>query len=140
MRDDDPAVLDSLVGPELNVGSPQSTLAEPLLAALRELLATDTDYVARVKAHWPVGNGTRKRRGGGGETHGASDPCRACPERGPHVAEGTVPDTEGREARFTCRGLVSARPGGDTTSYASPALVETARAKQLLARRRRRGR
>jgi hypothetical protein len=83
MRDDDPAVLDSLVGPELNVGSPQSNLAAPLLAVLRDVLATDTDYVARVKAHYLVFR-ARIERGKGHPSDARSAPLdRVRPRRVP---------------------------------------------------------
>lgn len=50
---DDPAVIFSLQGPALNLSSPQSELAQALLAQL-PLLLSDPAYVARIKRHYKM--------------------------------------------------------------------------------------
>lgn len=50
---DDPAVIASLQGPALNLGSPQSELAPALLNQL-PLLLSDPRYVARLKRHYQM--------------------------------------------------------------------------------------
>jgi hypothetical protein len=50
---DDPAMISSLQGPALNLGSPQSELALGLLAEM-PLLLSDPQYVARLKRHYQM--------------------------------------------------------------------------------------
>jgi hypothetical protein len=50
---DDPMVIASLQGPELNLGSPQSELARALLAQM-PLILSDPQYVARLKRHYQM--------------------------------------------------------------------------------------
>jgi hypothetical protein len=52
MHEDDPTMIASLRGPELNLGSPQSALAPALLEFVREHLLQDAAYVERVKRHY----------------------------------------------------------------------------------------
>jgi hypothetical protein len=47
----DPRVIQEMQGPNLNFGSPQSSLA-PVLLRLVEQILQDEDYVARVKRHY----------------------------------------------------------------------------------------
>ena len=54
LRDDDPAMIQELMGPTLNVGSPQSELAEDLLDLVREVLLRDAAYIERVKRHYKL--------------------------------------------------------------------------------------
>ena len=51
-REDDRAVLDTLLGPVLSLGSPQTELAPALLALVMTVLLRDEQYVARVKRHY----------------------------------------------------------------------------------------
>ncbi len=52
MHDDDPDTIAALMGPCLNLGSPQSRLAPALLRLVRDVLLSDTAYVGRVKRHY----------------------------------------------------------------------------------------
>ncbi len=52
MGDDDPYVIDSLVGLGLNSSSPQSGLAQALLKKIELVLKTDKEYVERLKEHY----------------------------------------------------------------------------------------
>jgi hypothetical protein len=52
MHDDDPAIIDSLMGPILNLGSPESELAPALLDFVKHEVQQDKDYVERVKRHY----------------------------------------------------------------------------------------
>jgi len=54
MGDDDPRAIADLMGPYLNIGSPQSELAEPLLVFVREVLLKDKAYVERIKRHYQL--------------------------------------------------------------------------------------
>lgn len=50
--DDDPAVLDELVGPCLNLGSSATELAPGILRLVCNVLLADEEYVERVKRHY----------------------------------------------------------------------------------------
>jgi hypothetical protein len=52
MGDNDPNVIKELMGPVLNIMSPQSDLAPALLKVFQKLLLPDTAYVERVKRHY----------------------------------------------------------------------------------------
>jgi hypothetical protein len=52
MGDRDEVVLDAVKGPALNLGSPETELAAPLLELVRELLSSDAAYVARIQEHY----------------------------------------------------------------------------------------
>lgn len=50
--DDDPEIIDSLLGPCLNLGSPQSKLAPTLLHVAEGLVLKDSAYIDRIKRHY----------------------------------------------------------------------------------------
>ena len=52
LHDDDPEMLDDLVGPCLNIGSPQTELSGGILGLVRDVLLADEAYVERVKRHY----------------------------------------------------------------------------------------
>lgn len=54
LREADEATLDDLIGPALNVGSPATELAEPLLEKVTMLLETDEAYAARIQEHYRI--------------------------------------------------------------------------------------
>ena len=49
---DDPQIIAELMGPCLNIGSPQTESAQPLLRLVRDVLLQDKAYVERVKQHY----------------------------------------------------------------------------------------
>ncbi|SRR3989339_230745 len=51
---DDPRTILDLQGPVLNLGSPQSALAPPLLRLFQEVLLKDVDYIQRIKQHYRI--------------------------------------------------------------------------------------
>lgn len=63
--EDDEDLLDSLVGPALNLGSPETELADPLLGLVTELLRTDQAYAARIQEHYRMFRGRVERKGAG---------------------------------------------------------------------------
>jgi uncharacterized protein YecA (UPF0149 family) len=54
MGDSDPGIIDSLVGTDLNLSSPQSELAQALLKKLDFILKNDISYVKRLKEHYKI--------------------------------------------------------------------------------------
>lgn len=54
MGDNDPNVIDSLVGLGLNLFSHQSKFAQPLLDKIALVLKSDTNYVKRLKKHYKM--------------------------------------------------------------------------------------
>lgn len=52
LHDDDPMLIQDLMGPALNVGSPQSELAPAILKMIRDIVLPDQSYVERVKRHY----------------------------------------------------------------------------------------
>ena len=54
MGDDDPRIINDLIGPALNLASPQSNLAPALLDLFRNVLLQDATYVERVKRHYAM--------------------------------------------------------------------------------------
>jgi len=54
MGDNDPHAINDLMGPVLNLTSPQSNLAPALLDLFREFLLHDTAYIERVKKHYEM--------------------------------------------------------------------------------------
>ena len=54
MRDSDPLVVDSLKGPALNIGSPETELAPALLDLVRNVLLRDPAYADRIKQHYSI--------------------------------------------------------------------------------------
>lgn len=52
LHDDDPDSMAELIGPTLNLGSPQSELAGGILGLVRDVLLKDKAYVERVKRHY----------------------------------------------------------------------------------------
>ncbi len=51
---DDPDVITELMGPALNLASPQSSLAPALLELFRKILLPDTAYIDRIKRHYTM--------------------------------------------------------------------------------------
>ena len=51
---DDPEVIADLMGPCLNIGSPRSELAGPILDLARSVLLKDQAYVERIKRHYQL--------------------------------------------------------------------------------------
>ena len=54
MSDDDPDIIDSLVGVNLNLDSFQSSFAQALLAKIDFVLKNDIAYVERLKRHYKI--------------------------------------------------------------------------------------
>lgn len=54
LRRDDPDMIAELIGPALNLISPQSSLAPALLELFRKLLLPDTAYIDRIKRHYAM--------------------------------------------------------------------------------------
>jgi len=52
LREGDPAMVEAVKGPSLNLGSPETRLAPALLAFVRDHLLRDDAYVERVKRHY----------------------------------------------------------------------------------------
>ena len=52
MGDSDPHTISSLIGPALNLASPQSKHAPALLNLFREVLLNDSAYIERVRRHY----------------------------------------------------------------------------------------
>lgn len=52
MGDDDPAIIRTLKGPVLNLTSPQSDIATPILEMTKAILLKDRAYIDRVKRHY----------------------------------------------------------------------------------------
>ena len=52
MGDNDPRIINDLIGPVLNLASPQSDLAPALLKMFQKVLLQDTAYIERVKQHY----------------------------------------------------------------------------------------
>ncbi|MGE0229709.1 MAG: hypothetical protein AB7U23_14490 [Dehalococcoidia bacterium] len=50
--EDDEILLDSLVGPALNLGSSETELAQPLLELVTGLVRTDHAYAVRIQEHY----------------------------------------------------------------------------------------
>ena len=53
-HDDDPQIIADLMGPVLNIGSPQSELARPILDLVRSVLLKNEAYVERIKRHYQL--------------------------------------------------------------------------------------
>lgn len=64
--EDDEDLLDTLKGPALNLGSPETELAQPLLELVTELLRTDRAYTERIQEHYRVFRARLGRKGAGG--------------------------------------------------------------------------
>ncbi len=54
MGEDDPRVIDTLVGLSLNLASPQSEFAQALLRKIDMVLKNDISYVKRLKEHYKI--------------------------------------------------------------------------------------
>lgn len=52
LHDDDPDVIRELIGPSLNLGSPETELANGILDLVKNVLLQDDLYVERVKRHY----------------------------------------------------------------------------------------
>jgi hypothetical protein len=52
MGTNDPQIIRELAGPSLNLGSPQTHLARPLLKLTKSVLLKDPEYITRVKRHY----------------------------------------------------------------------------------------
>ena len=52
LHDDDPEIIAELIGPTLNLGSPETELSEAILELVRDVLLQDNSYVERVKQHY----------------------------------------------------------------------------------------
>lgn len=81
MGEADPLVIDTLKGPALNLGSPRTELAQPLLKIVTQVLATDTAYAARIQAHYRLFRDHVDRKRGRPRWFDVAEP-RAAP-RGP---------------------------------------------------------
>jgi hypothetical protein len=51
LHDGDPNIVRELIGPSLNIGSPQSEIAPAILELVREILK-DKEYVKRIERHY----------------------------------------------------------------------------------------
>ncbi len=60
----DPFIASELKGPVLNLGSPQSLYAEPLLELTRNILLCDPAYVDRIKRHYAMFRAKIQQRSG----------------------------------------------------------------------------
>jgi hypothetical protein len=60
--ENDPAMIDELKGPVLNLGSPQSTLGSAILEMIATMVLPDQRYVDRVKRHYAKFRGEVDRR------------------------------------------------------------------------------
>ena len=54
LHDDDPQMISALMGPCLNLGSPQTELGDALLDLVRDVLLQDEAYVERIKRHYSL--------------------------------------------------------------------------------------
>jgi hypothetical protein len=54
MGDNDPQIISDLIGPALNLASPQSKHAPSLLNLFRDVLLKDSAYIERVKRHYAM--------------------------------------------------------------------------------------
>jgi hypothetical protein len=81
--EDDEVLLDSLVGPALNLGSPETELAQPLLDLVTELLRNDHAYAARIQKHYRMFRARVERKGKGSGWFDAGD-IRSRPKRSRH--------------------------------------------------------
>ncbi len=54
MGDNDPSTIDGLIGPILNLASPQSDSAPALLNLFRNVLLKDPAYIDRIKRHYAM--------------------------------------------------------------------------------------
>jgi hypothetical protein len=54
MGDNDPNIIDSLVGLDLNLSSPQSKFAQALLKKIEHVIKNDANYVKRIKNHYKL--------------------------------------------------------------------------------------
>ena len=54
MGDNDPQIIESLRGPCLNLGSPESAAAPAILNLFRNVLLRDAAYVDRIKRHYQM--------------------------------------------------------------------------------------
>lgn len=54
MGEDDPLIIKDLMGPSLNLTSPQSKIAPALLDLFCKVLLKDTAYVERIKRHYAM--------------------------------------------------------------------------------------
>ena len=54
MGENDPCIINDLIGPALNIASPQSNHAPALLDLFRKVLLQDTAYIERVKRHYAM--------------------------------------------------------------------------------------
>ena len=52
LRDTDPAMIRDLIGPVLNLGSPESDISQTLLKLFKDVLLKDKQYIERVKRHY----------------------------------------------------------------------------------------
>lgn len=80
MRDDDPVVIDTLVGLDLNLASPQSELAPFLLEKIEIVLKNDTNYADRLKNHYKIfksalEKNAKNEKSGPKIKVGRNDPC-----------------------------------------------------------------
>jgi len=62
MGSNDPNVINELMGPVLNLASPQSDLAPALLKLLQRVLLQDSGYIERVKQHYAMFRETVDRK------------------------------------------------------------------------------
>jgi len=54
MGDNDPNVIDSLVGLDLNLSSPQSKFAHALMKKIDHVIKNDANYVKRIQKHYKL--------------------------------------------------------------------------------------
>jgi hypothetical protein len=80
MGDNNPTVIDSLVGLDLNLSSPQSKYAHALLKKIDDVIKNDANYVKRIKNHYKlfkaeIDKQTKKAPPIAKLTPGRNDPC-----------------------------------------------------------------
>jgi hypothetical protein len=52
LKDDDPELVSELMGPVLNLGSPETALAPSILRMVQDLVLQDEAYVGRLRGHY----------------------------------------------------------------------------------------
>lgn len=72
LHDDDPDIIADLIGPSLNLGSPETDLSDGILNLTRDILLKDELYIERIKRHYrlfrakidgkPKSKGRKKKR------------------------------------------------------------------------------
>jgi hypothetical protein len=81
--EDDDVLLSDLKGPALDLGSPETEPARPLLAIVAEMLRTDRVHAARIQEHYRVFRARVERQGAGQRWFDVGD-ARSRPRRSRH--------------------------------------------------------